>query len=108
MLGKRDFTFFQIFLSLWITCINEKFYHDEIYLLFISSVVKKKVRNIVQDSNFLSIMNNESTNNSIIGHLMSFVTSIEKGLPMAIFLGLLEIIDGKKMFLIFLNVSCPT
>jgi hypothetical protein len=53
-------------------------------------------------------MINESTNISIIGHLMSFVTSIEKGLPMAIFLGLLEIIDGKKMFLIFLNVSCPT
>lgn len=27
-------------------------------------------------------MINESTNISIIGHLMSFVTSIEKGLPM--------------------------
>jgi hypothetical protein len=53
-------------------------------------------------------MNNESTNISIIGHLMSFVTSIEKGLPMAIFLGLLEITDGKKKKKNFLNVSCPT
>jgi hypothetical protein len=46
-------------------------------------------------------MINESTKISIIGHLMSYVTSIEKGLPMVIFLGLLEILDGKKMFNFF-------
>ncbi len=56
-------------------------------LFFHFKCSKKIILNIIQNSKFLGIMINESTNISIIGHLLSFVTSIGKGLPMAIFIG---------------------
>jgi len=41
-------------------------------------------------------MVDESTNISVIGHLVVFATIMEEGLPMTLFLGLLEIEGGKK------------
>jgi hypothetical protein len=61
-----------------------------------SSVIQKKVLERVKDSKYYGIMINESTNISVIGHLVVFASFIESGLPSCAFLGLLYIIDGKK------------
>ena len=49
-------------------------------------------------------MIDESTDISVTGHLVVFATIIEEGVPLTVFLGLLEIEGGKKMLLLFLNV----
>lgn len=85
--GKKRLYFFPNFLIFVNYLYEWKVLSGWIFFFFISNVVKKKVLNIIQNSKNIGIMINESTNISNIGHLMNFVTSIEKGLPMAIFFG---------------------
>jgi hypothetical protein len=80
--------------------MTEKLYHDEKscgqILFCISSVVQKKVLDRVRDSRFFGIMIDESTDISVTDHLVVFVTFVEEGLPLCVFLGLLHIEEGKK------------
>ena len=60
-----------------------------------SNVIKKNICRI-RNSPFYGILIDESTDISITGHLVVFATIIEEGVPMIVFLGLLEIEGGKK------------
>jgi len=50
----------------------------------------------VWNSAFYGVMIDESTKMSITGHLVVFASIVEEGLPVTLFLGLLEIEEGKK------------
>jgi hypothetical protein len=50
----------------------------------------------VKNSAFYGVMIDESTDISVTGHLVVFATIIEEGLPVTLFLGLLQIEEGKK------------
>ena len=56
----------------------------------------KKIICRVRNSHFYGILIDESTDISVTGHLVVFATIIEEGVPMIVFLGLLEIKGGKK------------
>ena len=56
----------------------------------------KKIICRVRNSPFYGILIDESTDISVTGHLVVFATIIEEGVPMIVFLGLLEIEGGKK------------
>ena len=94
--------------------ITIKMYHDDKacadMLVCISSVIQRKVLDRVRDSQFFGIMVDESTDISVLGHLVVFATFLEDGVPTCVFLGLLYIPRGKKdvsmickLLLTFLN-----
>ena len=56
----------------------------------------KKIICRVRNSQFYGILIDESTDISVTGHLVVLATIIEEGVPMIVFLGLLEIEGGKK------------
>ena len=80
--------------------MTSKLYHDKkayIEMVFgISSVIQRKVLEKVKDSTFFGLMIDESTDISVQGHLVVFVTYLEASLPITCFLDLLWIVDGKK------------
>ena len=80
--------------------ITTKLYHDEkvcVEMLFcISKVVQKKILDRVRNSKFYGIMIDESTDVSVTGHIVVFACFVEEGLHVAVFLGLIQISDGKK------------
>ena len=80
--------------------ITTKLYHDEkafAEMLFcISKVVQKKILDRVKNSKYYGIMIDESTDVSVIGHIVVFACFVEEGLRVAVFLGLIQISDGKK------------
>jgi len=80
--------------------ITTKMYHDDKacadMLVCISSVIQRKVLDRVRDSQFFGIMVDESTDISVLGHLVVFATFLEDGVPICVFLGLLHIPGGKK------------
>ena len=80
--------------------ITTKLYHDEkacAQMLFcFSRVVQKKILDRVRNSRFYGIMIDESTDVSVTGYIVVFACFVEEGLPVAIFLGLIQISDGKK------------
>ena len=59
-------------------------------------VLQKKIICRVRNSPFYGIMIDESTDVSVTGHLVVFATIVEEGVPVTVFLGLLQIKDGKK------------
>ena len=65
-----------------------------------SNVIKKIICR-VRNSTFYSIMIDESTDISVTDYLVVFATIIEEGVPMTVFLGLLEIEGGKKCYYYF-------
>ena len=65
-------------------------------LFCISKVVQKKILDRVRNSKFYGIMIDESTDVSVIGHIILFVCFVEERLPLAVFLGLIQISDEKK------------
>ena len=73
---------------------NEKSCADLIACM--SNVIKKKIICRVRNYHVYGIMIDESTDISVTGHLVVFATIIEEGVPMTVFLGLLEIEGGKK------------
>ena len=82
------------------TNITTKLYHDEkacAEMLFcISKVVQKKILDRVRNSKFYGIMIDESIDVSVTGHIVVFACFVEDGLLVAVFLGLIQISDGKK------------
>ena len=80
--------------------ITASLYHDEKscadLIACMSNVIKKKIICRVRNSPFYGIMIDESTDISVTGHLVVFATIIEEGVPLTVFLGLLEIEDGKR------------
>ena len=80
--------------------ITTKLYHDEkacVEMFFcISKVVQKKILDRVRNLKFYGIMIDESTNVSVTGHIVVFACFVEEGLHVAVFLGLIQISDGKK------------
>ena len=50
----------------------------------------------IRDSNFFGLMIDDSTNVSVIGHVVVFATFIEDRLLISIFLGLLQIANDRK------------
>ena len=89
--------------NLLVSCkapMTAKLYHDEKacgeMVFGISSVIQRKVLEKVRDSPFFGLMIDESTDISVQGHLVVFVTFLEASLPITCFLGLLWIVDGKK------------
>ena len=80
--------------------ITESLYHDEkscAEMVFcISNVIQKKNLDRIRDSKFFGLMIDESTDVSVTGHVVVFATFVEDGLPVSIFLGLLEIANGRK------------
>ena len=83
-----------------IAIITTKMFHDDKVcadmLVCISSVIQRKVLDRIRDSQFLGIMVDESTNISVLGHLVVFAIFLEDGIPICVFLGLLHILGGKK------------
>jgi len=63
----------------------------------------KKIICRVWNSSFFGIMVDESTDVSATGHLVMFVTIVEEGLSVTIFLGLLQLEVGKKNDVTFFN-----
>ena len=80
--------------------MTESLYHDEksCFDLFfcILSIIQKSVLHRVRDAKFYGIMIDESTDISVTGHLVVFATFVEEGEVASVFLGLLQIADGKK------------
>ena len=79
--------------------ITASLYHDEkscADLIACMSNVIKKIMCRVRNSLFYGIMIDKSTDISVTGHLVVFTTIIEEGMPLTVFLGLLEIEGGKK------------
>ena len=75
-------------------------YHDDKacadMLIYISSVIHRKMRDRIRNSKFYGIMIDESTDISVTGHLFVFATFVEDGIPVSVFLGLLYIPNDKK------------
>ena len=80
--------------------MTSKLYHDKKtcgeMVFGISSVIQRKVLEKMRDSTFFGLMIDESTDISVQGHLVVFVTFLEASLSITCFLGLLWIVDGKK------------
>jgi hypothetical protein len=73
---------------------NEKACRDLIFC--ISTVMQQKIVCRIRNSPFFGIMVDESTDISVTGHLVMFATITKKGLPIIVFLGLLQLDGGKK------------
>lgn len=65
-------------------------------LVCTSSVIQRKILDRVRDSQFFSIMIDESTDVHVLEHLVVFVIFLEDGVPTCVFSGLLHISGGKK------------
>ena len=65
-------------------------------LVCTSSVIQRKIFDRVRDSQFFGIMVDESTDVSVLEHLVVFVIFLEDDVPTCAFLGLLHIPRGKK------------
>ena len=73
----------------------------------ISNVIQKRKLDNIKDSKLFDLTIDESTDVSVTGHVVVFATFVEEGLPVSVFLGLLENSNGKKdaqkIFLKLLN-----
>ena len=66
--------------------------------------------NRIRSSNFFGLLIDESIDTIIIGHLIVLATFVENGFHMSVFLGLLEINNGRKdaqefFYYLFLGVK---
>ena len=74
--------------------MTEKIYHDEKNygeILFCISSMVQKILDRVRDSRFFGIMIDESTDISVICHLIVFASFVKEGRPLCIFIELLHI-----------------
>jgi hypothetical protein len=82
------------------TPITKKLYHHEktcVNMMYaISTILQRQILDKIRDSRFFGIMIDESTDISVLGHLVIFATFLEGGVVTTSFLGLLWIVDGQK------------
>src|ERR1700738_4394273 len=82
------------------TPITQKLDHHEkacVDMMFvISTILQRQILDKIQDSRFFGIMIDESTDISVVGHLVIFAIFLEGGVVTTSFLGLLWIVDGQK------------
>jgi len=80
--------------------ITTKLYHDEktcvVVLFCILKVFYKNILDRVRNSKFYGIIIDESTDVSVTGHIVIFASIIEDGLPVLVFLNIIQIEDEKK------------
>ena len=62
----------------------------------ISTIFQRQILDIIRDSRFLGMMIDESTDISLLGHLVIFTIFLEGGVVTTSFLDLLWIVDGQK------------
>jgi hypothetical protein len=90
------------------TPITEKLYHNEkacVEMMFaISTILQRQILDRIRDSRFFGIMIDESTDISVLGHLVIFATFLEGGVVTTSFLGLLWIVDGQKSSSVIFNL----
>lgn len=82
------------------TPITEKLYHNEkicIDIMFaISTILQRQILDKIRDSRFFGIMIDESTDISVLDHLVIFAIFLKGSVVTTSFLGLLWIVDGQK------------